>query len=217
MIECSLENVWYKRKNKSVKRKGLFAVLFIIILFISFYKFVIIKNVNDYCNNYLTKYYNDTVNKVIGEGESFKEEYENIVKIEKDANGDVSLITTNSLNVNRLSRTVCLITNEYLSKQLKKGVPVPFFAFIGLDVLSGIGFNVNIKNLQVSSVNCQLESEFISVGINQTLHSVYVNVISKIDVNLPFSNYSQTCSSRFMLCESIIVGKVPNVYLNKNI
>ena len=64
---------------------------------------------------------------------------------------------------------------------------------------------------------CNFESEFTSVGINQTLHSIYVCVNIESIINIPFNSSSITHNSKVLLSETILVGKVPELYLNGKI
>ena len=56
-------------------------------------------------------------------------------------------------------------------------------------------------------------SKFTSVGINQTLHSIYIDVISTIELNMPLNSATSTCKTQILISETILVGKVPDIYL----
>ena len=57
----------------------------------------------------------------------------------------------------------------------------------------------------------------MSVGINQTLHSIYINVESKVNVGLSLSNQTIIVNSSILVAETILVGKIPEVYLSGNL
>lgn len=59
-----------------------------------------------------------------------------------------------------------------------------------------------------------LRSEFISQGINQTLHRVYLQVKCEASVLTPFEDISKDITNQVLLAESVIVGNIPNTYYN---
>jgi hypothetical protein len=55
------------------------------------------------------------------------------------------------------------------------------------------------------------------VGINQTLHSIYVNVNCELKITTPLNVQIEKISTPVLLNETVLVGKVPSVYLNGNL
>ena len=46
-----------------------------------------------------------------------------------------------------------------------------------------------------------------------TAHNEYLNVEASVEIILPIENIVVTCPSSALVCESVIVGKVPEFYL----
>lgn len=72
-------------------------------------------------------------------------------------------------------------------------------------------------NYQVQTaghVQTELKSEFTTQGINQTLHRIYINVISTTTVYTPFHSTTETVNSQVLLAEAVIVGEIPSTYYN---
>lgn len=59
-----------------------------------------------------------------------------------------------------------------------------------------------------------MKSEFISQGINQTLHRVYLQIKCEVSILTPFENISKNITNQILLAESVIVGNIPNTYYN---
>jgi hypothetical protein len=57
-------------------------------------------------------------------------------------------------------------------------------------------------------------NKFDQAGINQTRHLVYFNVDSKIKIAVPFINEEIKVSTTVPIAETIIVGEVPDTYVN---
>ena len=59
-----------------------------------------------------------------------------------------------------------------------------------------------------------LTSGFEEAGINQTNHKLYLTVCSNVSVILPLENKVVDTQTQILIAESIIVGKIPDTYLN---
>ncbi|MCQ2400144.1 MAG: sporulation protein YunB, partial [Clostridia bacterium] len=96
------------------------------------------------------------------------------------------------------------------------GIPVPIGSFTGIGILSGLGSEIKIPVASVQNVVCEFSSEFTSKGINQTLHRVYLTVTATCNVILPSKNKETVSETDILLCENLIIGEIPSVYLNQN-
>lgn len=217
MIECSNEYIYYKNKKKIKKSKKKIKVFFLIfLLFLSvftYYKLVIEKQIFNICTEYTNQTCTWAVNDAVSQCVSDDLKYTHLINVEKNNNGDVILMSANSLNINKISRDIINKTEEIVFDKIDDGVPVPFLVFLS-GALSGYGKTINFKNITISSVNCEFESKFNSVGINQTLHSIYVNVQISSQINAFFMTKTITCQTPVLISETILIGKVPDTYLN---
>lgn len=89
-----------------------------------------------------------------------------------------------------------------------------FGSFTGFKLLAGKGPGVKITISSIGSVETDLKSEFISQGINQTLHRVYLQVKCYVSILTPFDNIEQEITNQVLLAESVIVGNIPSTYYN---
>lgn len=219
MIECSSENIWYKKRRPKVGRR-FFAWLFVIILIvlsIAYYKFVVVDSILRICADYAHSYCTESVNSAVLDSLSESTKYSDLVNIEKDSNGDIALMTANVHKINVISREITNSTSIKLKDKMDNGVPIPLLAFTGISILSGYGKEINLKTIYVSDVSCGFISDFKSVGVNQTLHSIYVEVVVNVNINLPLCNKKETFQTKILISESVLVGKVPETYLNGNL
>ena len=91
---------------------------------------------------------------------------------------------------------------------------IPILAFLGIEILSGYGKEVNFKAIAINDVSCNFSSNFTSVGINQSLHSIYVEIDSTVKISMPFNSRQEKFSTKILIAETVLVGKVPEIYLN---
>ncbi len=219
MIECTSEYVWYKKRRKLKPKKvfAFFCVILMIFSLILYIKYFVCEQIYKLCANYSYSYCTESVNLAVIETLNDKIKYADLVLIDKNVNGDIVLISANSHKVNTISREIASSTELHLKNKLSVGVPVPILAFSGIGLISGLGKSVNVKTLSVSNVVCGFNSSFTSVGINQTLHSVYVEIMCEVRFSFPFNSVTQEHKSTVLIAETVLVGKVPEIYLNGKI
>lgn len=143
--------------------------------------------------------------------------YEDLVTIQKNDSGDITLISCNSSNVNKLSNAITTKCQTDLKTLENTGINIALLTFTGLPFLNGIGPKINIKTTPVGYCDSKYVSKFTSCGINQTLHQLSIIVSAKVDVLLPIKTFEIQVNTEVLVCESIIVGKIPQVYLNTGI
>lgn len=142
--------------------------------------------------------------------------YDTLIMISRDADGNVVYISANSLQINMLARELARVAQEKLENLGSHGIDIPIGTFTGMPIFVGRGPNINIKLLPIGSISCKFSSEFINAGINQTNHKIYLTVTSKVSVILPTANQTIETTTQIMIAESIIVGKIPDTYLNSS-
>ncbi|MBR3696688.1 MAG: hypothetical protein IKM97_00200 [Clostridia bacterium] len=49
-------------------------------------------------------------------------------------------------------------------------------------------------------------------GINQTLHRIFLDVTTNIDIITPFNIIGNSYNTKILLAENIIIGEVPENY-----
>ncbi len=219
MIECYDKNIYYtKKKWKNSKKFFAFFISFLFVtILICYYKYVVSNNIINICADSTYSIATESVNTAVMNSLSDQIKYSNLVVIEKNSSGDIVLMSTDSLKVNTINREIALKTQDLLCKKLEKGINIPIMSFFGFDFLSGYGAPVNFKALSVSDVICEFSSKFESVGLNQTRHSIYLNVICQVDIEIPLNKKTEICKTSVLVSETVLVGKVPEVYLNGNL
>lgn len=140
--------------------------------------------------------------------------YEDFVIIQKDSNDKIQFVQANTIKINRLTRDLANLCQSNIEKIEHQSVQIPLGAFTGSVVLSDFGPQVNIALLPIGSVQCDFTSFFEQVGINQTRHSIYINIKTTISLVLPISSVPVNISTAILVCENVIVGEVPEFYFN---
>lgn len=81
-------------------------------------------------------------------------------------------------------------------------------------MLAGKGPKIKISISSIGNIETDLKSEFISQGINQTLHRVFLQIKCQISILTPFDDITKEITNQVLLAENVIIGTTPNTYYN---
>ncbi|MBQ8792248.1 MAG: sporulation protein YunB [Clostridia bacterium] len=155
-----------------------------------------------------------SVSEVVGDVLTEEEiEYGDLVKISYSSSGDVEVIEVDSVQVNLLIKQVTSKVQERFDNLNNHAIEVPFGSFTGIPFLFDVGPTISVQLVAVGTAKTSLESSFTSAGINQTLHRLNLLVSVNIGMVLPANTQTISTEMEVMICECVIVGKIPNVYL----
>ena len=143
--------------------------------------------------------------------------YEDLVTITRNEHGDIVAVGANALKINKIARDTASISQSNLKNLSLNGIPIPLGALTGIEAFAGLGPSIQFRIIPVSSVSCDFSSTFESVGINQTKHSIYLNVIADISIVMPSRTENFAVLTEILIGESVIVGAIPDAYLQSDI
>ncbi|MBO4569732.1 MAG: sporulation protein YunB [Clostridia bacterium] len=158
-------------------------------------------------------YANKAMNIAITEAMNQNITYDDLVNVTTDSSGKISLIQANSIQINALSKLIGRVTISSLNELVKVPIKIPLGAFSGIPLLAGVGPKIPLNVYPYGDVSCRFESKFISAGINQTQHKIYLYVSCNINVIIPFSSLKVLTNSEVLICESVILGEIPDTFL----
>ncbi len=140
--------------------------------------------------------------------------YDELFTIEKDKNGNITMLKSNVISINEIISDVAIKIQNQIDNKGKENIEIALGSFTGLKLLAGRGPGVRIRISSIGSVETDLKSEFVSQGINQTLHRVYLQVKCKVNILTPFDSIEREITNQILLVENVIVGNIPNSYYN---
>lgn len=140
--------------------------------------------------------------------------YDDLFTIQKDQDGNIKMITADTYNINLLTSDIATEIEKGLNESGTKNVRMNLGTLMGNRFLSGVGPNVKIDVETVGNVMTDLKSEFKAEGINQTLHRVYLEVQSTVNILTPYKVMQETITNQVLLLENVIVGEIPETYYN---
>lgn len=127
----------------------------------------------------------------------------------------VTNISTNSVTTNKFKSLVAIRAQDEIDNMSGTEINYKLGDFSSMSLLSGRGPDLVIKLYLTSSVTTDIISSFEACGINQTKHTLSIEVISKVYItsNAEEETYT-TVVTTIPITENIIVGSTPSLYIN---
>jgi len=186
----------------------IFAIL--LLLFREKYGTVITSLAETQIKNTTSDLINDAIAKQIANGNI---QYDRIVFFEKDLDGRITALKTNMSEVNRLKTDVLNIINDDILALDTTDIGIPLGSLFLPELLSGRGPAIPVHIISIRNSDATFTSRFNQAGINQTIHQLIMVVSVDVSVLVLGQTNSFTVSSEVVVAETVIVGDVPDTFL----
>lgn len=140
--------------------------------------------------------------------------YDRIVYFEKNLDGEITALKTNMAEVNRLKTDILNLVNDEILAMDTSDLSIPLGSLALPELFSGRGPGVPVQIISIRNSDGSFESYFSEAGINQTLHQLTMEVVVDVSVLVLGKTEEFTVSSHVVIAETVIVGQVPNTFLN---
>lgn len=204
----------YRKKRKRPAIIIISSVVLVFVAVISYIKLVAMPIVRTVAEENVRALTVSTVSHAVSSVLNDEPSFVDMVEYCHDSNGDVNTIRINATRINDIVQRSVTKTQCDISKMQTDGINIPAGSLSGITFLSGRGPIVNVAVIPVGSVEAKLRSEFTEIGINQTIHKIYLSLDSTVKIVIPGANNVVTSKTEVLLIESIVIGKVPDTYLN---
>ncbi|MDO5557467.1 MAG: sporulation protein YunB [Clostridia bacterium] len=141
-------------------------------------------------------------------------EYLDLSTIQRDADGNVTTISANPITINKIISDIPVEIDNRLNSGQYSEFKLRLGTIFGIKMFAGWGPSVKIKIANMGTLDTGLVSEFSAVGINQTLHRIFLQIDTKVAILTPYNSIEETISNQVLLAETVIVGKIPQTYYN---
>ncbi|GHU83071.1 sporulation protein YunB [Clostridia bacterium] len=161
----------------------------------------------------------ESINKaVLEELDKMKVTYTDLMTIEYKDDKSISGISTNMVEMNKLKSAVTIAAQEKVAELNPKEICFKTGDLSGFDLMSGRGPDIIIKLYFSGSIKSEFKSSFISAGVNQTRHTIEVEVTATIYVTSEsILESTSIIKTNVPVAETVIVGDVPALYTGKNL
>jgi len=139
-------------------------------------------------------------------------DYDDLMVIERDVDGNITAMRANVALANMLAMRARMLAQENIDAMGAEGIAVPIGTISGIPILVGRGPSITIRVVSIGAVTSYFDSQFVSAGINQTLHRLMLIVNADVSIILPAGDRRISGENEIMITESLIVGRIPDVY-----
>lgn len=140
--------------------------------------------------------------------------YNDIMKIERNESNSVTAVMADVSLVNKIkTKTTGELLNALVSVESEQ-ICVPVGTVTGSNFLVGRGPDIRVKAQLTGSSEVEIRSVFESAGINQTRHTVIMDIKCRVYVIMLGTRSAQEICLSVPIAETIIVGTVPNAFLD---
>ena len=139
--------------------------------------------------------------------------YSDFVTIQRDEKGAITALTTDMARMNLLRSELTAAVLGALEGVDVSVVQVPLGSLFDLEPLWAKGPSLKAMAMTVGTVRTEFDSELVSAGVNQTLHRIWMEVSVPMTLLLPGGEVEVTLDTRLCVAETVIVGQVPDTYL----
>lgn len=202
--------------RRSVKRiaYGLLGVILTILIVYSWFRYQYADAIAGLAETQIKNATSDLINDAIDKQiDNQNIQYDRMVYFEKDLDGRITALKTNISEVNRLKTDILnLINNDILALDTSD-IGIPIGSLLFPELLSGKGPNIPVQIIAIRNSDASFTSTFVEAGINQTLQQLNLNVCVDVSVLVLGITNDFTVSSQVVVAETVIVGQVPDTYL----
>ncbi len=157
---------------------------------------------------------NRSINKAVAEIIKDEINYSDLMNTKVDNEGKITMIESNTVMMNKIASDVALRIQEEL-KQVKTTTSyIPIGTALGSPILAKYGPQLKVSIEPIGTVYVNFKTDFEDAGINQTRHRIYLEVATKVKVVIPLTTDTKEVKAEIPICETVIVGDVPNSYIN---
>ncbi len=142
-------------------------------------------------------------------------EYSELVKVSYGADNSITGVSTDAVKLNLFKARVTEAIDAAFEDKERTEVRVPLGTATGVSLFSGIGPQIKVKVGCSASTASDFENVFASAGVNQTQHSVMLNIETTVVLSLAGRRMTEQVQTSLCIAQTVIVGSVPNVSVTK--
>lgn len=188
----------------------LLAAIALFFLFRSKYHSVITALAQTQVKNATSDLINDAIDRQISNGTI---QYDRMVYFEKDLEGKITALKTNMSEVNRLKTDLLNLINDEILAMDSDHLGIPLGSLVLPELFAGKGPLIPVQIITIRNSEAGFFSDFSQAGINQTLQKLNMQVSVDVSVLVLGSVDDFTISSQVVIAETVIVGQVPDMFL----
>ncbi len=207
-----------KPKKERKKRKGI--IFFVLLIIVAGIVFVIYNNrvvpiISDIALSNAETVVQTTVARELSQFiDSSGNEYDDMINYVYDGNGNIISYSVDQGKVNKLINAASEVISVSASLD-DTYVMIPLGSVFDNAFFNGTGPKIKFRMIFTTSTFIDVVNEFQAQGINQTRHIIKMNVSIPILLLLPGKNIESEIKTTYIVNDSVIIGKVPDISLGR--
>ena len=140
-------------------------------------------------------------------------DYTDLVTVERDDSGKVSLLAVDSVKLNTLRTQILQEVLDQVEGLDAQELGVPLGSLTGFATASDWGPVLPVGVLTAAVPRAEFSNRFTAQGINQTLHQIMLDITVELTLLIPGGRAETTVTAQVCVAETLLVGEVPDTYL----
>lgn len=142
-----------------------------------------------------------------------KYDYKDTVQIMKSDDEKNSILKTDIVTINRIVSDIAIEIQKEINEIGKQSIEIPVGALVGNQYFAGSGPRMKIKIMSAGDIITDIRTEFKSAGINQTVYRIYLDIECNVSILTSYKTINKSIENQVLLVETVLVGEVPETYL----
>lgn len=140
--------------------------------------------------------------------------YKDIVSFIFDNNGRISALNTDQNKINSLKALINDSINSEIGNISEETVKISIGSLSGISYFYGMGKDLEFRVEPKGKAETKLVSKFKSAGINQTIHSIVLEVSVALTPVIAGFNEEVRVDTNLIISQTVLIGEVPDSYSN---
>ena len=140
--------------------------------------------------------------------------YNDIVSFTFDNNGRISALNTDQNKINSLKSLINESINNEIDSISDEKVGISIGSLSGISYFYGMGKELQFHVEPKGKADTKLVSKFKSAGINQTIHSIVLEVSVALTPVIAGFGEEVKVDTNLIISQTVLIGEVPDSYSN---
>ena len=198
---------------KKLKKRLLITLIMLIVAFSLLFAFIdgrLTPMMRTLAVSFASRFINDVTSAAVAE--YITENGITADRLARVGDDETNPITLDTAAVNLLSCGVSALISSRLTG-CEESFSVPVGNLLSTSLLAGKGPEITVRLIFTGRLSCEYNSSLSSAGINQTLYRVTLRFTVGMAAVVGARAFDVESTAESVVCEAVINGKVPSVYL----
>lgn len=138
--------------------------------------------------------------------------YADLIKFDRNRNGDVVSVTTDAYYLNKIGNNIGDEIDKQINQMKTYVIKIPFSVLFNEQMVNGRGPKIPLVFVMTGITTTDFENEFTAAGVNQTHHRIMMNITVNTYVVRSGNVTVVPYETNVCIAESIVVGITPQAF-----